>query len=74
MVNFRITIRHVGITFGIIVWAFLWFWPMLSNLDGASYAGIDYILSDERYMAEFFYFGVGVGIVVIYSIVKEVQN
>lgn len=64
-VGSHVTLKRLGILFGILIWAFLWFWPMLSNLDGTAYSGIDYVLRGEGDMADFFYFGVGVGLFVI---------
>lgn len=73
-VRSRVTLKRLGILFGIVIWAFLWFWPMSSLLIGDPISGIDYLLNNEESMTVVFYFGVGVGLLVTYGILTEFRG
>ena len=73
MVGSHITLRRVGIVLGTGIWVFLWFWPWVGTLTGISYSVIDYVLRGEEMLADFFYFGVAVGFLVVYGIIREIS-
>lgn len=71
--DFLRTLQQLGIIVGIPVWTFLWFWPMIGQ-GFTSYAGIDYILKSEEVVANLFFTGLFVGLVVVvltYNVVRR---
>ena len=62
--DFLRTLQQLGIIVGIPVWAFLWFWPMIGQ-GFVGYSGIDYILQSEDAVANLFFTGLFVGMVVV---------
>ncbi len=62
--DFLRTLQQLGIVVGIPVWAFLWFWPMTGH-NFTAYSGIDYVLQSADAVANFFFTGLFVGLVVV---------